>query len=104
MENIEVDSDSEEGVGTFTFDFDVTALKDDVYISPAAVRNTVMNISSARGFNYQIIGASTSTPGVSVSTVQSDAEMVGANYLIKDGSTERFTLVITYEPAHSSSA
>jgi peptidoglycan hydrolase-like protein with peptidoglycan-binding domain len=94
VDNISVDSDSEDGIGTFVFEVDLSAVGDDIYIATSSRQR-----SDDLGFDWTIVGGS----GTSTVTVQSDADIVGSNFVIDEGSTETFTIVITIDPASSGS-
>lgn len=87
-----VDSDSEDGVGTFTFEIELTAFEEDVTIATSST-------ASGSGFDFSVVGG-TATSSI---TVQSDADIEGANYVVEEGSTESFTVVVSVDPAASGS-
>jgi hypothetical protein len=87
-----VDSDSEDGVGTYTFEIDLTAFEEDVTIATSST-------ASGTGFDWSVVGGT----ATSTITVQSDADVVGTNFVIDEGSTETFTIVITVDPASAGS-
>ena len=83
--------------GVFKIEFDVTAFEDDLYVDDTALRGTV---ETDTGVNFQILsGGSATTTGSAIATLDSDAEMEGARFLVEEGSTETFTLTVEYDPA-----
>ena len=95
--NVIVDDESlENNKGEFILQFDVTAVDTNMYIQKTAARG-----AKAAGANYRIIGsdgkavaAGTATGGLS-----SSADLDGDYYVIEEGETESFSLMVVYDPA-----
>jgi hypothetical protein len=90
------DSSLTDDEGIFVIEFDVTAFETDIYIDDNATRGTV---ESNTGVNYTLnVGGTATTAGSVVATLDSDAELDGARYLVNEGETESFTLTVEFDP------
>jgi len=81
--------------GEFILQFDVTAVDSDMYVPKTAARGV-----KVAGANYRIIGsdgkavaAGTATGGLS-----SSADVDGDYYVVQEGETESFSLMVVYNP------
>ncbi len=93
-ENTDGSTTDDEGV--FEIEFEVTAFENDLYIDDTATRGTA---ESNTGLNFQLlVGGTATTAGTAVATVDSDAELDGARYLVSEGETETFTLTVEFDP------
>lgn len=94
VDAVSTDSDAEDGIGTFTFDLDVTAVEDDIFIA-----TTSGSGADNRGFDWRIIGGQ----AIASITVQSDADIRNGAFVVEEGNTELFTVVVTVDPTTAGS-
>lgn len=95
----DADANDDNTIGTFTITFEVEALEDDAYIYNGAEQA----IGSTTGVVYNLYrgGVLLDATTTDSALLQSDADKAGladAWYLVREGTTEEFTLTVTLSP------
>ncbi len=97
------DTDQTDDEAKFTLEFDVTAFGDTVYLPFGATASTT---DLTAGIVYSIIDTNTNlvvTTGTGTPSFDMDGSGENNSFKVSDGSTETFTLEVTFDPATSGS-
>ncbi len=83
----------------YTLKFDVTAFNEDVYLNKAAARAVSYTMVDAAGADKGVAATS-----IAALTTTANSDTSGQYYVVPDGSTATFTLVVKWTPAGASPA
>jgi hypothetical protein len=85
--------------GEFIIKFEVTATDSDVYVPRTAGRD--FTNSKSNGVNFGVYNATyiDVTTGSTTQTLTSTADIEGAYFVVQEGETETFTVIVNFDPA-----
>jgi len=94
------DTTAADDEGVFTLKFEVTAFENDLFVNKTAASGTTMGTA---GVNFQITDGSGTVVGTTTAeaSLSSTADTEGTRYKVDEGSTETFTLTVSYDPGVS---
>jgi len=102
---VNTDTSARGSQGTFILELDVTAVEGDVFVPDAIERATKANqdylaTNPNVGFWYGIDNRTNprSHAGIFTTTIDTTATKNGTTYVVEEGTTERFTLQVDYQP------